>query len=66
MVVGNGHIATRIALPSIDALPVGQAVIGCTATCLGVLPHLPYCPTYCANSIQVYALYTSIYIYLYR
>jgi len=66
MVVGNGPIATRIALPSIAALPVGQALIGCAATCLSVLPHLPYCPTYRANSIQVYALYTSIYIYLYR
>ena len=63
MVVGNGHIAIRIALPSIAALPVGQAVISCAATRLGVLPHLPYCPTYCANSLQVYALYT-LYLYL--
>jgi len=63
MAVGNGHIATRIALPSIAALPVGQAVINCIATYLGLLPHLPYCPTYCANSIQVYALYT-LYLYL--
>jgi hypothetical protein len=63
MGAGNGSIATRIALPSIDDLPVGQAVNGCGATCLGVLPHLPYCPTYCANSIQVYALYT-LYLYL--
>jgi len=63
MAVGNGPIATRIALPSIAALPVGQALIGCSAMRLGVLPHLPYCPTYCANSIQVYALYT-LYLYL--
>jgi hypothetical protein len=63
MAVGNGPIAIRIALPSIAALPVGQAVNGCAATCLGILPHLPYCPTYCANSIQVYALYT-LYLYL--
>ena len=63
MAVGNGPIATRIALPSIAALPVGHAVNACPATCLGVLPHLPYCPTYCANSIQVYALYT-LYLYL--
>jgi len=63
MVVGNGHIATRIALPSIAALPVGQAVINCIATYLGLLPHLPYCPTYRANSIQVYA-YIPLYLYL--
>jgi len=63
MAAGNGPIAIRIALPSIAALPVGQALIGCAATCLGVLPYLPYCPTYCANSIQVYAIY-SLYLYL--
>jgi len=63
MAVGNGPIAIGIALPSIAALPVEQAVNACAATCLGVLPHLPYCPTYCANSIQVYALYT-LYLYL--
>ena len=63
MDVGNGLIDIRIALPSIAALPVKQAVNGCAATYLGLLPHLPYCPTYCANSIQVYALYT-LYLYL--
>jgi len=63
MVAGNGSIDIKIALPSIAALPVGQAVNACAATCLGILPHLPYCPTYCANSIQVYALYT-LYLYL--
>jgi hypothetical protein len=63
MDVGNGPIAIRIALPNNAALPVGQAENNCSATHLRILPHLPYCPTYCANSIQVYALYT-LYLYL--
>ena len=68
MAEGNGSIATRIALPDTTALLVGQAETGCAGTSLGVLPHLPYCPTYGANSLQVYALstYLSISIYIGR
>ena len=68
MDAGNGSIATRIALPDIAALLVGQAETACAGTGLGTLPHLPYCPTYGANSLQVYALstYLSISIYIGR
>ena len=68
MAAGNGSIATRIALPDIAALLVGQAETACAGASLGRLPYLPYCPTYGANSLQVYALstYLSISIYIGR